>query len=89
MLSRKTQVLVWQMSVLYLISSVVSMLGGMFILIWTSTGGTGDSVVRQRAGGMLMRNLQLRFINRCIIFCLFLVEKVAIHSKTRQSDNGD
>jgi multidrug transporter EmrE-like cation transporter len=38
-LPRRTQVILWQLSVQLLVMSVMTMTVGMFILIWSATGG--------------------------------------------------
>lgn len=41
-LPRKAQVYTWQMSVLFLALSVMAMMGGIFILLWSGTGPTSS-----------------------------------------------
>jgi len=85
MLPRKAQVYAWQMSVLFLTFSVLAMITGMFILIWSSTGGIPDEPW-WNSNSKLAVSFTIVF---CVITILFVFEQITLYSWDGKDDADD
>jgi hypothetical protein len=79
---RKTQIWLWQVGIVYLMWSVVFMIAGMLMLVWTAAGG--ENWWNGQA------QLAIAFtIVACLVGALFAWEQVALFSSDgrQRSDN--
>lgn len=86
MLPRNAQVYAWQMSVLFLTFSVLAMITGMFILIWSSTGGFHLDEPWWNSHSKLAVSFTIVF---CVIASLFVFEQVTLYSWHGKDDSDD
>ena len=83
-LPRQAQIFMWQMSALFLTCSVLCMLGGMFILIWSSTGHTEGSWWNNDS------KLAITFTIVALgIISLFIAEQVTLYTWASDDDQPD
>lgn len=85
-LPRNGLVYIWQLSVLFLTLSVLAMISGIFILIWSSTGNTGVNVPWWNGEAKLAVAFTIVF---AFIAGLFLFEQIALYSWHGRDDSDE
>lgn len=86
-LPRRAQVYTWQLSALLLTLSVLAMFGGMFILIWSSTGTALAGFVT-RSWWNPDSQLAVTFsVVAFLIFLAFVFEQVTLYSWSGKDDS--
>jgi sterol desaturase/sphingolipid hydroxylase (fatty acid hydroxylase superfamily) len=84
LMPRQAQVLTWQLSAVFLTLSVLAMLGGMFILIWSSTGSNLPGTTWWNTDAKLAVTFS---IVAFVIFLLFVFEQVTLYSWSGRDDS--
>ncbi|KAF2667535.1 hypothetical protein BT63DRAFT_426397 [Microthyrium microscopicum] len=85
-LPRKLQVWAWQLSVLLLGISVLAMISGMFILIWSGTGSIFPSEDVEWWNGEAKLAVSFTIVF-AFIFVLFMVEQVTLYTWKGEDDS--
>ncbi len=87
-LPRRAQVYSWQLSAVFLTLSVLCMLGGMFILIWSSTGSGAFASRSYKSWWNSEAKLAVTFSSvGLIILATFVFEQVTLYSWNGRYDS--